>query len=479
MKDENNTALKAGSWYVISNFLVKAVGILTTPIITRLISPAEFGVYNTYRSMLLIMTILGTLNILASVNLARYDFTDKEYDEYISSISILSIISTTLIYLLANLFGDFVVSWTGLPMDLFNMMFFNIIFVNTFDVLQSKHRAQMKYKAFVVLSLIVSILAPVLSIIFVSLQNSNRYLGYIFGTQLPIVIIGFFIFISIIKKGKTFYNKKYWHYALTISVPLIPHALSNNLLSQSDRVLINRYKGPGQVGLYSLAYSYSSVLATIWTSFNQAWAPWFYGKMKEESHEEIKYAVMPYTYAFSLFFIGMLAVGPEALRIFGPAEYQDGVWVIPPVLLGLFFQFVYSLYVNIEIFYKRTVLISLGTMSAALFNIVGNILLIPSFGFIGAAYTTLAGYILLFTIHYYFANRLAGKDIIGNRFIIKWVILMCLLTTIFTLLTNYFLIRYILLAILLVVFYLRYKDYINDFINKQIKPRFWRKKDDN
>ena len=71
-ENSGGQALKAGSWYVFSNFLIKGVGIFTTPIITRLINPTEYGIYNTYKSTLVIMSIIGTLNILTSIAVARF-----------------------------------------------------------------------------------------------------------------------------------------------------------------------------------------------------------------------------------------------------------------------------------------------------------------------------------------------------------------------------------------------------------------------
>jgi len=475
-ENSGGQALKAGSWYVFSNFLIKGVGIFTTPIITRLINPTEYGIYNTYKSMLVIMSIIGTLNILTSIAVARFEYEDEEeYSAYISSVVGLSTISVTVIYLISRLLIQFFGNPLDIPMLLIDFMYFNILLTNTFDVLQTKHRSQLKYKQFVFFSLLVSIVAPILSIILVSLQDSNKYIGYVLGTNLPIMIIGVALYYVIFKQGRTFYNKEYWKYALNISVPLIPHSLSNNLLSQSDRVLISTYRNATEVGLYSLAYSYSAILMTIWNALNQAWAPWFYGEMNNENYKLIQKIVKPYTVLFSMMFIGMLALGPEALKIFGSTEYQDGVRVIPPVLLGLYFQFSYSLYVNIEIYLKQTKYISTGTLMAAVLNIVLNILVIPTYGYIGAAYTTLIGYIFLYVVHYYMSNKiLEGADVIGNRFIVFWSLFMVAISFIFNFLTEYLIIRYILLVVIFAVILMLFRKEIPEVI-KLSKTIFKRK----
>jgi len=90
MSNNNNAkAIKSGIWYTISNFLLKAIGFLTTPIFTRLLTQAEFGEYSNFASWLNILTIIVTLNMEASLISAKYDYKDR-FDNYIYSVLSLS-----------------------------------------------------------------------------------------------------------------------------------------------------------------------------------------------------------------------------------------------------------------------------------------------------------------------------------------------------------------------------------------------------
>ena len=44
----NNKVLKSGIWFTISNFIVKSIGFITTPIFTRMLSKSEFGDFNNF-----------------------------------------------------------------------------------------------------------------------------------------------------------------------------------------------------------------------------------------------------------------------------------------------------------------------------------------------------------------------------------------------------------------------------------------------
>jgi O-antigen/teichoic acid export membrane protein len=460
----NRLALKAGTWYVISNFFLKGIAILTTPIFTRLLSPEAFGITHTYTSWVGILTIIGTLDIYSCVQIARHDFKDEEIDSFISSILTVSTISLLFLYVIIKILGDIAVSFIALPTLLIDIMFLEVLFTNAFTIMQTKHKAYFRYKEFVAFSAAIAILSPIFAVLLISLQESDLYYGKIIGYAIPKLIISLFIYIYIIKKGKRLFNTHYWKYALVISIPLIPHHLAGNILSHFDKIMINKFAGASDTGLYSLAYSYSLILSVAWASFNQAWVPWFYSKMKELNYKDIKEYVKPYLGAFTIIYIGMLFVGPEALKIFGPEEYWRGIWVIPPVLLGIFFQFIYSLYVNVEFYLKKTQYIAVGTVIAAVLNIILNYLFIPKYGYIAAAYTTLVGYIVLFTLHYNISSKWIKKDLYGKKFIFGWISLIVLLTFFTVILYNYQYIRYTILVSITLIVFAKYRLHLIRFI---------------
>lgn len=466
IKMKNNTdkiALKAGSWYILSNFLLKSIAIITTPIFTRILSPNDFGITNTYTSWLGIITIIGTLDIYSCVQIARYDYKDEEMDSFLSSVLIVSTFSVILLYILVKIFGNTAMVFIGLPAGLVDIMFLEVLFTNAFTIMQTKHRAYFKYKQFVFFSTLIAILSPTLAIILINLQDGEFYYGKIIGNAIPKLIISFFIYFYILEKGKKFIDIKNWKYALLISIPLIPHHLAGNILNHFDKIMINKYTGSANTGLYSLGYSYALILSVAWTSFNQAWVPWFYGKMKEKDISDIKKFVKPYTILFTMIFMLMMVVGPEAIMLFGPKEYWDSKWVIPPVLLGIFYQFIYSLYVNIEFYMKKTQFIAIGTIAAALFNVGLNYIFIPIYGYISAAYTTLIGYMVLFILHYFISKIWICEDIYNKRFIFMWTILVSFFTGTMIPLYDKFFIRYTLIILIFLLILVKYNKYFKEF----------------
>ena len=109
--------------------------------------------------------------------------------------------------------------------------------------------------------------------------------------------------------------------------------------------------------------------------------------------------------------IGITLVGPEVIKLLATKPYFEGIMIIPPIVLSNFLIFIYSLYVNIEHYYKKTIFISVNTIIAAISNIVMNYFFIFWWGYVGAAYSTLFSYGITLVVHYIYATRLNDEVI--------------------------------------------------------------------
>ena len=73
--------------------------------------------------------------------------------------------------------------------------------------------------------------------------DDQRYLGRVIGLILPMFLIGIYYYFKTLKEVRFFNIKKYWSYALKISLPMIPHSLAMIVLTQIDRLMINKFYG--------------------------------------------------------------------------------------------------------------------------------------------------------------------------------------------------------------------------------------------
>ena len=108
-------------------------------------------------------------------------------------------------------------------------------------------------------------------------------------------------------------------------------------------------------------------------------------------------------------------VTPEFVLIMGGHKYCDSITLIPVIMLGCCFQFLYTFYVNVEFYCKKTFTVSVGTLVSAGANLVLNILFIPIFGYRMAAVTTVISYLVLYLIHFIATRRLPYNDLYNHK----------------------------------------------------------------
>ena len=141
-----------------------------------------------------------------------------------------------------------------------------MLYVLTFPSLtftQIDLRFDYKYKENVAISIINSLGIVVCSIGLIFLWPKQRYLGRIIGNVLPTIVLGGWLAFRIFFHGKKLVDLKYWKYALKLSLPVIPHSLAMIVLGQIDRILILRFCGESENGIYSFGYSYGILLSVV------------------------------------------------------------------------------------------------------------------------------------------------------------------------------------------------------------------------
>ena len=123
----------------------------------------------------------------------------------------------------------------------------------------------------------------------------------------------------------------------------------------------------------------------------------------------------------------LMLVVPEIVAILGTEEYVTAIWIVPPILLGIYFSFCYGLFSNVEFYYSRTKNVAFATTVGAGLSLVLNFILLPRLGFISAGYTSLICYLVFMLLHYRFMMKICVEELDRQNFYdIKFIWLSCL-----------------------------------------------------
>ncbi len=407
MEKDTGKVAKATLWYTVSNILLRGVSLFTTPIFTRLLSTADYGIASNFVSWSNIILCFTGLSLTTAVLRGKMEFKEK-FKQYLSAVQALGILWCIICCLFMLFSMDF---WCRLMSLSRTCVMAMMLYVLTFPSLtftQIDLRFDYKYKGNVAISIINSLGIVVCSIGLIFLWPKQRYLGRIIGNVLPTIVLGGWLAFRIFFHGKKLVDLKYWKYALKLSLPVIPHSLAMIVLGQIDRILILRFCGESENGIYSFGYSYGILLSVVTNAINDAVQPQMYS-MLEKGHEEkiasFSYKLMVLGGWLSILIIG---IGPEVLKVLGTEAYFDARWAIAPVVFGAMMQYMYQFYGVVELYSKKTIYMAVGSCLAAFVNYILNIICIPRYGWIAAAHTTFISYGLLMLFHFYMA-RIAYK----------------------------------------------------------------------
>lgn len=446
---------KASIWFVFCSILQKGIQFITVPIFTRTLSTEQYGQFTLYQSWLNIITIFASLMLYSSVfnnGMLKYG---KQKDRFISSLQGLSTTCTVLLFFVYMLGADFWDTLLGLPRVVMLSMFVEMLFYPALQYWSMRQRYEFKYRALVTVSLAISVLNPLLGLLAVY-ATEEKGIARILSVSLLNAGIGLLFYIHNFFKGKRFFTREYWKFALGFNLPLIPHFLSTVIFSQSDRIMIEKMFGATPMAIYSLAYSLGVVMSIIYTAITDSLVPWIYQKCQVAAYDQINHVATRITILVALITLVPIALSPELVAIMGTEEYAPAMWGVPPVAIASYLSFLCTLFTNIEFYYEKSKSVMVVSCISALINVVLNLILMPIFGYLAAAYTTTICYIILALLHYYFMRQTFRENVgTGSVYNIKSICLitlaLALAAVVMMLLYPVAVIRYAFVAVLLVV----------------------------
>ena len=454
-------SIKASIAFTFSSFFIKGVSFITTPIFTRIMDTTQYGIISTYNAWNLLIEVFAVLGMTSAgiINVGLNDYKNNR-DRYISAITglgnIITIIFFGILFTINELFPNII----NLPNSLLIIMFIHFLFYPAQIYWITKQRYELKYKSATFLSIFSSIVSQIIAVVVVINSDNNQGFYKICSNEIGILIIAIPLYMLVIHKGHIFFDLKIWKQVLFFAIPLIPHYLAQHIMSSADRIMLSSMVSEAEAGIYNLIYNIGWIATLLWTAINASLTPFLYDEFNNSSYEKTKRVTKIILIGFSLACIFACVVAPEILKILAPQEYYTGVYAIPPIVAVAYMNALYNIYSSVEFYYKEATYIAKATVISALVNVALNIVLIPKFAFIGAAYTTLISYIVMIILHYHGYRNVSEERKFDDNFILKYSIFICISCICCTFLYTSYLIRFtVLLFILFLLLIMRKKLY--------------------
>ncbi|UCF63589.1 MAG: polysaccharide biosynthesis C-terminal domain-containing protein [bacterium] len=396
---------KHTSIFALGKISTKLVGFILLPIYTKEISVADFGILG----LLEVIDLLGS-NVLSigmpQALLRWHSLADNAFKKrkivFTTFFFLFLVFSCSLI--LVSPFKE------SLSSALFNKpqygyfiiyVFISISFANLARIPQAILRIEEKSLYYSLTILGQFTISLFLNIYFVAF----RKLG-VEGILIANIISNGLLLISLlpylIKRMIFKFDAQLLREMLTFSYPFIFIALSTTILSLGDRYILTKLSTLSQVGLYSLGYKISNVVKIFVVDSFTLGLPIIGWQLVKDNERPKEYLAKIFTYlSFVLLWLGLIiSIHARALiQVFAlNADYWDAYQVIPFLILGVvLLGWQQHLFFILQI-PKKTKQISVILAIAAVSNIIANIILIPDYNMMGAAYATIISFFIAFLL---------------------------------------------------------------------------------
>ncbi len=379
------------SIYLLSNILNAAIPFALLPVLTRYLTPAEYGEVAMFQTWLAALGAFTGLSVHGAAARKYYDtgMDGQELKRFIGACLQVLAFSTLFTFLVVFLLRAQLATWLGLKpawvLAAVGVSAASFVIQVRLEQWQIRRQA-ISYGMLQISQSLLVMLLSLLLVVVLLWAAQGRILAHIWTVLAFMVIALYFLH----KDKLLAFNDKWSRIreALAFGVPLIPHVAGSFLVSAVDRFVVNAELGLAQAGMYMVAVQFSSVMLLVFDAINKAYIPWLYERLQRNVHAE-KQQVVRYTYLYFavVLFIAALAflVGPYFITLIAGERFSSAGDAIGWLALGQAFGGMYYMVTNYIFYSKRTGLLSLSTITAGLVNVALLLVLIKPFGIVGAA----------------------------------------------------------------------------------------------
>lgn len=398
--------------YGLGGTLSQVVGFLLVPVYTRVLTPDDYGTMAVLGTAMAIVNIVFQCGVSGSVTRYYHEFEQAERRRFIGSVLLCQLACTGLVTaaVVLGARGAAELLLPGRSVGLLLQLAITRVFVSLVAVVPGVTLRMREQPWWVVatslLGLVTDTGLSIYLVVFLRLGLLGVYLGGLASSLICLPVYAYLL-------GHDVHLGVEWRHvrtALVYGLPLVPHMLAHWVINLSDRVLLQRLASTSAAGLYSLGYNFGMIMQFIVGTINTAWVPYFYQLNRERGEEEARAQtgrLFTY-YAAVVGFLGLLLAlfGGDLLRLMAGRAFWPAAQVIPVIVATYLVQGLYFMTVNGIFLKNRTPLLPAITGLAAVVNVGLNLLLIPRLGMMGAAWGTLAAFLVLTALTVGVAQRL-------------------------------------------------------------------------
>ncbi|MCX5679374.1 MAG: oligosaccharide flippase family protein [Candidatus Omnitrophica bacterium] len=380
--------------YTFSISFSALAAFLLLPILTRYLSLYDYGVVETFMSIVACLT--GVVMVGGNTLLSKeyFNYSHIKIRNYTGDILGMTLLCSTVVFIIAliiagfsGFFPEFIKISNFLMLLAIVVAFANAI-ISMLTTLFQLQKKSISYAIFLNSKTIMEIVVSLFLIIVVGLKWQGRIVG-ISAASLVFLVIAILIFRN--HKVSFKFPTHHGRQIILLGLPLILVHASGWANEMIDKLMINNLINVASTGLYSVGYKFGMVVMMVETAFSRAWLPFFYETVsKNNKSDDLRIVRVTYMYiagliVFAIFF-GLL--GKYLLYFMVDKKFFAAGQFIFLVSMAYCFDGIWKMFIGYLIYKGKTRTYLYIILISAIVNITLNYILLQRIGLIGAAWAT-------------------------------------------------------------------------------------------
>ena len=349
--------------YLVSTILNSTIPFLLLPILTRYLTPEDYGVVVTFQLVVSLLTATIPLNLNGAVSIQFFKIDLDILKKYIGNSITLTFFSASIVIIIICLVKFSIPE--VIPISLHWLLlgtavsFFTGI-SNIRLVLWQVPGKPIPYGIFQFIQIFLNASISLLLVINFAMGSDGRLLGIVAS----VIFLGVFAFFSLFTGDwiRFQWDKKIIVSVLRFGIPLLPHTLAGIAISQADRFIIGKQLSLAEAGVYAVSMQLSLPILMVAISFNQAYSPWLYKKLSKKEYDPVV-ALSTFVGLISIVAVIVYTVlAVFLIRWIVGEQYLRSAQFLPWIAFGVASICIYFMVVNPIFYAEKTEFLSVVTL---------------------------------------------------------------------------------------------------------------------
>lgn len=396
-----------GGSYTLATMVSMASGLVVLPFLTRALSSAEFGTLALALALQQLVAAAVSLGLPAAVSRFYFDEGGPEASEQlVHATFVTAALGTGMVLTTVTLWSP--VFTPSVPIAALAAGLASAFPLAGLGAVTARLRTEGRAAAFVALSTTSAVFPAATGLVAVYVWESTA-LAFLVGAVVVRIAVLLAAWLATVP-GYALPPRQVLTAALRLGFPTLPHLTAMYVLSVGDRFVIDHAIGPEAVARYQVAYQIGNLGIVAVAALNGAWSPLVFA-IEDDAHRnaELARSSRMVLRTGALIVISLSLVAPWALAVAAPGEY-DPIELLPVTVVVALATLPYIFYLSsVHVLFqaKSTVGLAIASSFSAVLNVVLNVVAVPRYGLMAAAWATVVAYCIQAAVVHVAASKLA------------------------------------------------------------------------